>query len=141
MPLRKLSAPHPAPLLALLAALLATQLVACQRLDPNSPVAAFAKGKQAFDPDAAIRDAALLQKLSRLPWPLFPEARQPDTASNAQSAVWEHPEQFQLRVEEFQRSADALAAASQARSLDQLRPAVQALEQSCQRCHDQFRKM
>lgn len=132
-------------------------LAGCDRVDPDSPVAqrrkvfkemtkvreqllAYAKEKREFDADAAIRHAETLQRLSRQPWPLFPEMKRGDQAGRAKDAVWQQPEAFHQLAKQVQDDADALLEATRKRSLDAIKPAVSRLEDTCTRCHDQFRQ-
>lgn len=128
----------------------------CDRIDPNSPVAQrrkvfkemtktrehlmeYVKAKKDYDADTAIREAETLQRLSRQPWAYFPEMKGGD-AGRAREDVWQHPEAFHQLAKQIQDDADALVAASHQRSLDALKPATKKLEQTCTRCHDQFRQ-
>jgi len=132
-------------------------LVGCDHIDPNSPVAqrrkvfkemtktrehllAYVKETQDFDADAAIRDAEVLQRLTRQPWPLFPEMKLANEVGRAKDAVWQHPEAFHQLAKQVQDDADALLVASHKRSLDALKPAARKLENTCTRCHQQFRQ-
>ncbi|WP_374513015.1 cytochrome c [Niveibacterium sp.] len=142
-------------LLIVVFALLGT--AGCDRVDPNSPVAqrrkvfkemtkarerllAYVKETKDFDADAAIRDAEEIQRLSRQPWPLFPEMKQAGDVGRATDAVWQKPEAFHQLAKQIQDDADALLEASRKRSLDAIKPAAHKLEQTCSSCHEQFRQ-
>ncbi|QSI76738.1 MULTISPECIES: cytochrome c [Niveibacterium] len=142
---------------SVLLVLMLAGVAGCDRVDPNSPVAqrrkvfkemtkarehllAYVKEKQDYDADAAIRDAEALQRLSRQPWPLFPEMKQASEVGRAKDAVWQQPEAFHQLAKQVQDDADALLEASRKRSLDAIKPAASRLEQTCTRCHDQFRQ-
>jgi len=146
---------RPLSLLIIVFALLGT--AGCDRVDPNSPVAqrrkvfkemtktrehllAYVKETRDYDADAAIRDAETLQRLSRQPWPLFPEMKRGDEAGRAKDAVWQQPEAFHQLAKQVQDDADALLEATRKRSLDAIKPAASRLENTCTRCHDQFRQ-
>jgi cytochrome c556 len=125
-------------------------LTACQRTDPNSPVAlrkvefkhmlksreaihAMLNGDKPYDQAQLLKAAIDLNQASSRPWKYFPEF-----------ALDKNPKQatldFHLAADHMQQESAALVAAVQAgQSEDRLRGAYKAAENACIRCHQQFR--
>lgn len=142
------------PITALLLTLVLA-LTACHRMNPDSAefkrqalfkeilntserLNGAANGNQAFNPSAVLQDAQALQQLSRLPWPLFKEMQHSEK-TRANDAVWAMQSDFQAKALDFQQHADLVLKAAQTGQQDTLHSAVKALQESCNRCHAQFR--
>ena len=144
---------YPRTLLTALA-LLCT-LTACHRMNPDSAefkrqalfkdilktserLNGASNGNQPFNSSAVLKDALALQQLSRLPWPLFKEMQQTEkTRANAQ--IWTMQNDFQAKALDFQQHADQVVKAAQTGQQSTVHTAVKALQESCNRCHTQFR--
>ncbi|WP_035057252.1 c-type cytochrome [Andreprevotia chitinilytica] len=139
------------PRFALFAALIAAfSLAACQRVDPNSPqgkrqtemkqllklseqLSGMSRGRQPFVVADFQRVSTALQQAARTPWQHFPEynAAKPVDARAAKA--------FGQATANFEAATDHLAAAAKTGSLDDVRPAVWKVEDSCSACHRVFR--
>lgn len=132
-------------------------LVGCDRVDPDSPLgkrkAAFnqmmtvsedlggmLRGRIPFDPQAFALGAVELDKLAYQPWQHFPEVRD-DKDSSSRDEVWQRQARFQALARELEAATGELLVVSRAAPRDKkaLRPAVQAVEDTCKKCHQEFR--
>lgn len=136
---------------------LCLSVAACGGVDPDSPLGkrqtafksmlkvseelgGMLRGRVPYDEARFIAGAAELQQLSREPWQYFPEVRD-DERSQATDEVWKRQAQFREIADELQKeTADLLAAtATPPLSRSHLKPLLQRIEDSCERCHQAFR--
>ena len=110
-----------------------------QMIRAFEPIGLMARGKEPFAADKAIASATELKRLSTLPWNHFP-AGSDYAPTKAKAAIWEKPTEFKRAQDEFVAAADKLASAAQARELDTLQPAYEAVHQSCSSCHKAYRR-
>lgn len=104
----------------------------------TEPMSTMLKDKR-FDADKFARLADQLAAAREMPWKHFgPDSNYPPT--KARPAVWEKPAEFERRRSEFITATDRLLAAAAARSEEQARSALAALQDSCKACHDDFRR-
>ena len=102
------------------------------------PMGMVARGRKDYNPREFNINALELQKLSSQPWVLFTaDSNYPPTL--AKPAVWEKPTEFQSAQDKFQVTIKELVEASQGSDLDRIKAAVNAVQNSCKTCHDQFR--
>lgn len=130
-------------------------LTACHRINPDSAefkrqvlfknilktserLNGASNGSLPFNPSDVLRDAQALQQLSRLPWPLFKEMQQTEK-TRANADIWLMQHDFQQRALDFQQQADQVLSAAQTGQQNTLQAAVRSLQESCNRCHTQFR--
>lgn len=144
---------------SLIAALAAALLLlsGCDRVDPDSPLGkrtalfkdmlrtsealgGMLRGRTAFEPVAFAEGAAHLDELSRMPWQYFPSIRD-DERSSARDEVWQKQERFQALARELEQRTAALneAATRQPITAESVAPALQAVEDACEACHQEFR--
>jgi cytochrome c556 len=110
-----------------------------QMIRAFEPIGLMARGKEPFSADKAITGTTELKRLSTLPWSHFPTGS--DYApTKAKATIWEKPTEFKRAQDEFVVVADKLASAAQARELDILQPAYDAVHQNCSSCHKAFRR-
>ena len=141
-----------------LVALSALLLTACDSgVDPNSPVgkrkAAFKemlnvsedlggmlRGRIVYDEQLFIEKATYLDELGRTPWQYFPELPEADKSS-AKADVWEQQEKFKNLAREMEQATANLVASTQAKPVitSALKQRMQAVEDSCESCHQAFR--
>ena len=95
-------------------------------------------GRKTFDPDVVQESVAALHKNCHQSREQFASGTS-DHASRASAAVWEKPAEFQAEMERFDSAVKALVAASETRTLDELRVPFKNLGQSCSGCHERFR--
>ncbi|ACK54773.1 MULTISPECIES: cytochrome c [Thauera] len=92
-----------------------------------------------FDADQFASLAEQLAAKRDAPWKHFgPGSNYPPT--KARPAVWEKPAEFERRRSEFITATDRLLAAAAARSEEQARTALAAVQDSCKACHNDFRR-
>ena len=132
-------------------------LAGCGGVDPDSPLgkrqAAFnemlkvsenlggmLRGRLPYDEAKFIAGAVELERLSHEPWQHFPDVRD-DERSKANDELWQRQEQFQKMAADLELATAALVARTTEQPLTRsaLEPAMRAVEDSCQACHDEFR--
>lgn len=102
------------------------------------PMGMVARGRKDYNPREFNINALELQALTAQPWALFTaDSNYPPTL--AKSAVWEKPAEFQGAQDKFQMTVKDLVQASQGSDLERIKAAVNAVQNSCKTCHDQFR--
>lgn len=141
----------------LLAALLPLLLTACGEpadTHPDKPVthrrAAFQKILHAFEPmgvqmrkgpyDAKkfLAHASELASVKEGPWSYFgPDTNYPPT--HAKAALWTEPERFASERQNFIKAVDKLLLAAESRDEQQVRPAYEAVHDTCRSCHKAFK--
>lgn len=142
----------------LLALLACTLLVACDRVDPNSPLGkrqtlfkdmlktsedlgGMLRGRLVFNAERFSQGAAHLDDISRQPWQHFPQVRESGDDSQARDEVWQRQERFQQLARELEAATGALHVAAQAKPLQPqaLAEPVAKVEAACKACHEEFR--
>ncbi len=91
------------------------------------------QGKAAHQDHLALHANALAE-LAAITDTLFPEG---SAGGHALPAIWENPDDFAMRVANFQEAAEGLRDTIAAGG--SIGPAAQALGQSCKGCHDSYR--
>lgn len=93
-------------------------------------------------PDLArVRDgAATIARLAPEVSAWFPAGTGPDIGkTRAKAEIWQKPEDFAAKRDEFQKQAQAFNAAAQEGDLAATRAAFAELGKSCKACHDSYR--
>lgn len=91
-----------------------------------------------YAPDTFLQQARMLHQLKDAPWSHFgPDTHYPPTKATAK--VWQEPERFAAEREAFLKAVDALLAAAESRVEERVKPAYQAVQDSCRSCHKPFR--
>lgn len=86
-----------------------------------------------------LAHARELKKLAQEPWQYFtPDSNYPPT--RAKQDLWEHPANFSEFRKDLDESLNQLIAASETGKLAKIVPAYTSVEDSCQACHQRFRK-
>ena len=101
-------------------------------------VGAVVKGEKPYDKAAVEADVAIIEMMSKLPWPAF----MPGSAgghSKAKAEIWGQQEKFKTAIEKMQGEVDKLSAAAKGGDLATIKTAFGATGQSCKACHDNFR--
>ncbi|MDB5840302.1 MAG: cytochrome [Herminiimonas sp.] len=102
-------------------------------------ISAVVKGERPYDKAAVEADAALIETLSKLPWPAF--VPNSNTAnSRALPEIWKEQDKFKAASEKMQGEVQKLSAAAKSGDMGAIRTAFGATGQSCKACHDDFRK-
>jgi cytochrome c556 len=135
-----------------------TLLVACDRVDPDSPLGkrqalfkdmlrtsedlgGMLRGRLSFNPQRFAEGAVRLDELSRQPWQHFPQAQDADDDSQARDEVWQRQERFQQLARELETATAELRSAAQVKPLQAqtLAAPVAKVEAACKACHEEFR--
>lgn len=109
-----------------------------QFLRTSEPMGMMLRGSKPFEAQRFQQLAATLKTLSTQPWRYFPVGST-YYPSRAKAAVWNKPADFKSAQERFIHSADRLAKVAQSGNPDAIKPAFQALNESCKTCHQEFR--
>lgn len=136
---------------------LAVSLSGCEQSDPDSPafkrrqafkqivraaepLGKMARGKDPYQPDTFIDRAHDLQQVAGLPWDHFSPPQPTDREkTRAKPEIWQQPDKFEAKRQDFIAAVNGVVAAGDSRSLDRVRPAVEKLENACMSCHKAFR--
>lgn len=103
-----------------------------------TPLAAMAQGKIPYDKDAAARNAALAEIMSKLPWDRFgPGTDQGNT--KARPGVWTNPADFKAKADKMQAEVARLAQVARSGDFDALKAQVGETGRACKACHDEYR--
>lgn|SRR5690554_3032972 len=132
-------------------------LVACGGVDPDSPLGkrqvifkemlnvsedlgGMLRGRIPYDEAIFIEKAARLDELSKQPWQHFPTVKE-DERTSARDDVWQRQERFQELARALESTTEHLIASTTEAPLNQsiLRVRVQAVEDACESCHQEFR--
>ena len=103
------------------------------------PIGAMAKGKKPFNQEEFVMRAANLQALSSMPWEYFIPGSNKGK-SESKKAVWENPEDFKKKAEEFQQQVAKLVEASKGSDQKAMFEQVGATGKSCKSCHKEYKK-
>ncbi len=131
-------------------------LTACDRVDPDSPLGkrkaifqemlevkedmgGMLRGRLPFDSADFAAGAVRLDELAGQPWQYYPEVK--EEQSRARDEVWQRQERFKELAAELEAATAALRQASGELNFkaDSVRPAFQAVEDTCEGCHKEFR--
>jgi cytochrome c556 len=132
-------------------------LAACGGVDPDSPLGkrtaifkqmlnvsedlgGMLRGRIAYDEQLFVEKAMELDTLSQQPWQHFPTVKDDDKTS-ARDDVWERQERFQELARVLEGTTARLVASTTELPLNQsvLSVRVQAVEDACESCHQEFR--
>ncbi len=103
------------------------------------PIGAMAKGKKPFNKEEFAMRAANLQALSDMPWEFF-IADSNTGKSESKKAVWENPEDFKKKADEFKQEVAKLVEASKGDDQKAMFQQVGATAKSCKACHKEYKK-
>lgn len=102
-------------------------------------VGAMASGKAPFDAGVAAESAAVAEFMSKLPWVAFVQGTDRGE-TRAKPEIWKESAKFKEYADKMQAEMSKLAAVAKTRNLDGIKSAVSATGDTCQTCHDDFRK-
>ena len=102
------------------------------------PLACLAKYMIPFDKDAAVRHAAMVEFMSKLPWDRFSEGTDQGN-TKAKPEIWLNPEDFKAKAEKMQGEVAKLAQVSKTGDLNALKAQVGETGKACKACHDEYR--
>lgn len=132
-------------------------LSACGGVDPDSPLGkrkaifkdmlntsedlgGMLRGRIEYDEALFVEKAQLLDALSKQPWQHFPTVKESDQSS-ARDDVWQRQERFQELARALEGTTARLVESTTETPLNEsvLAIRVQAVEDSCESCHQEFR--
>jgi cytochrome c556 len=102
------------------------------------PLAAMAKGEKPYDKDEAIRRAANLAFVSRLPLEGFTPGSDLGT-TKAKPEIWENLDDFKTKLEKMQGETAKLGEVAKAGDFDALKAQIGETGKACKECHDKYR--
>ena len=102
------------------------------------PLAAMAKGDRPYDKEVAIKNATIVEFMSKLPWDKFgPGTDMGNT--KAKPEIWENVDDFKAKAEKMQTETAKLLQVAQTGDLAALKAQVGETGKSCKACHDNYR--
>jgi cytochrome c556 len=102
------------------------------------PLAAMAKGDRPYDKEVAIKNATIVEFMSKLPWDRFgPGTDMGNT--KAKPEIWENMDDFKSKAEKMQVETAKLLLAAQTGDPATLKTQVGETGKACKACHDNFR--
>jgi cytochrome c556 len=102
------------------------------------PLVKAANGRSNFSKDAFLAQTQDLGTLSAKPWVFFPaDGNYPPT--HAKPEVWSKPQEFKAAQDTYLAAVRQLQAIALTGDMDQIRPAVAAVDDGCKACHQKFR--
>lgn len=96
------------------------------------------RGEAEYDAAAVTEALAVFKKASGHIGELFPEGSEAGEETEAAPAIWEDREGFNEAIGKWAEATDA-ALADVPDSLDEAKPVLGAVFQSCKGCHDNYR--
>lgn len=103
------------------------------------PMGLEIRGRESYDKDKFLKNAVNLEALAQQPWSYFTPGSD-YRPTRAKHTVWEKPADFKAKQQKLLETVTQLTRASQTGNMDVIRPAYQAVAQTCKACHDQFRQ-
>ena len=102
------------------------------------PLAAMAQGKIPYDKDIAIRNAGIVEYLSKLPWDRStPGTDQGNTT--AKPEIWLNLDDFKAKREKMQSEVVKLNEVTKTGDLNAFKAQVGETGKACKACHDEYR--
>jgi cytochrome c556 len=98
---------------------------------------AMTSGRVPYDAAAAVANAEVVAEISKLPWAAFGPGTQ---GGKAKPEIWKEQPKFKELSDTLVAETGKLLVASRAGNLDALKTAVESVGETCQSCHDHFRK-
>lgn len=102
-----------------------------------SAMAAILRNQVHFDQFRLHADA--MADLADVVPHVFPEGSG-DGKTEALPEIWEEPEDFESRLDDFVKAARGISAAAETGEMSEIGPAIDALGKSCKGCHDNYRE-
>lgn len=106
--------------------------------DAAKPVGQMLRGEADYDADTVMASLGVWQSVGEKFGDLFPEGSQDAEGTEAAPAIWEDREGFNAALSKW-RTATAAAIEANPQTLEEARPVVGPIFQSCKGCHDTYR--
>lgn len=100
-------------------------------------LSAVVKGEVPYNREDVMRNAAIINTLSSLPWQAFGPGTE---GGKAEPAIWKESAKFKSGADRMQAAVAELNSAAQSGNPENLKKALGATGQTCKACHDDFRK-
>ncbi|MCM2341121.1 cytochrome c [Rhodoferax sp.] len=102
------------------------------------PMGLVARDRQDYIKTDFMASAQTLQELASQPWAYFTaDGNYPPT--RARPEVWSQPGEFKQAQDNYLAAIDTLVQVAGSADLPDIRASVEAVQNSCKSCHDQFR--
>jgi len=102
------------------------------------PLGGMLRGNVEFDADTVATSLATFEQAASTFGTLFPEGSDTGLETEAAPAIWTDREGFDAALAKFASAVENAQAAAPA-SLDEAKPALGPIFQSCKGCHDDYR--
>lgn len=106
--------------------------------DAAKPVGEMLKGEREFDAAVLMTSLGTWQDVSAVFGGLFPEGTETGMDTRAAAAIWEDREGFEKALGDW-RNAVLAAIDAAPQTLDEAKPVVGPVFNTCKNCHDTFR--
>jgi cytochrome c556 len=106
--------------------------------DAAKPVGQMLRGEADFDAETVMASLGVWKSAGEKFGDLFPEGSQDAEGTEAAPAIWEDREGFNAALDKWQM-ATAAAIEANPQTLDEARPVVGPIFQTCKGCHDTYR--
>ena len=106
--------------------------------DAAKPVGQMLRGEAEFDADTLENSLRVFLDASKTFGDLFPDGTETGEKTRAAPAIWEDRAGFDKALADFGAAAEAALAANPA-SLEEAKPVVGPIFQTCKGCHDGYR--
>jgi cytochrome c556 len=100
---------------------------------------AMANGQVPFDAKVAAEQIDIVATLNRLQFVAFIDGSDKGN-TRAKPEIWTEKDKFAANIAKSQEDVGKLVAAGKTGNLDQIKPALGAVGQSCKNCHDAYQK-
>ena len=113
-----------------------------QFLHHSEPMGGMLAGRLPFDGEAFAAHAEGLADTVEAPWQHFPEPGDSTQRNAARPQIWVHPDDFQRSIEQYRIAVADLVAVTRegVDAPEQVAAPMAAVQQSCKRCHDGYRR-
>jgi cytochrome c556 len=101
---------------------------------------AMVKGKVAYNQEAFANNAAVIEKVSVLPWEAFLTPGSDKGQTTMKSSVLKNSADFTALAQNFEMEVAKLSAAAKSGDFDAAKDRFGAVAQSCKACHGKTRK-
>jgi len=103
------------------------------------PIADQVRGKRTFDPADVKKRAARVVAMSLMLDDAYAPGSDKGAQTEALPAIWQNPEDFRLKLTDFQREAQALQAAADTADAAKVKDQLAKTTATCKACHDKYR--
>ena len=101
---------------------------------------AMVKGKVPYDQEAFANNAAVIEKVSVLPWEAFLAPGSDKGKTTMKSSVLKNQSDFKALAQTYEMEVGKLAAAAKSGDFDAAKAQFGAVARSCKACHSKTRK-